>query len=466
MKRWKDGKMKRWKDGKIWKRIWRYVLLIVLWLLAVVRYDMVAEMVGHPWRVFQVVQHGRSGRYEAVSYDDGLRRDKIFLRSQQELTLGDVVRVRDRFYERKYSPEWCFWICDHGKLSDGQSRQVVDNSDLGLIKFDYHRWMYMKWIQGNIYDDYTQLVRQEPSGLHTIRNKLREIVMTMSESINKQALWLGMTIGDRSLFDEDIYQWFVDSGLVHIVAVSGAHVSIVILLVSILLFWMPFYVRQVIILCAIIWYTILVGDHSSVVRAAIMGILTVIALFPGRQIDIRRSMAIAWVLMLARNPYLLIADLWFALSFGALSGIVRIVRKREIIMPRVLGEEFVSLVHTSTLRKSSRQTRWKYRLQWWEYLLRLYVIPSLGAMIWVIPILMIVMGKVNLIWPIANIVVLPMVTGARMLGLILMGLWVMGSGLWVEGIIDMMVWLLEGMLWYIIWWADWAQKYAVWMVWR
>lgn len=92
-------------------------------------------------------------------------------------------------------------------------------------------------------------------------------------------------------------------------AVSGGNIAIVVLFVSMLLFWLPFYLRQMMIIIAIIGYAMIVGTDSSVVRATIMGLLTVIALFPGRQIDVWRSVAIAWVLMLAWNPYFLIADL-------------------------------------------------------------------------------------------------------------------------------------------------------------
>lgn len=120
------------------------------------------------------------------------------------------------------------------------------------------------------------------------------------------------------------------------------------------------------------------------------------------------------------------------------------------------------------MTKSPHQQRRSYLTQWREYILRLYVVPSVGALIGVIPILMIGIGKVNLVGPLANIFVVPLVTLITIVGGVTMaiGLWVAGSGWWVEVIIDIMVWILEGMLGYIIWWAEWAQTYAVWIVWR
>jgi len=46
------------------------------------------------------------------------------------------------------------------------------------------------------------------------------------------------------------------------------------------------------------------------------------ALFGGRVVSIRRLMSYAWITMLAFNPYVLLYDMGFLLSFGALAGIV------------------------------------------------------------------------------------------------------------------------------------------------
>ncbi len=67
-----------------------------------------------------------------------------------------------------------------------------------------------------------------------------------------------MTIGDRSLIDKERYQQFIDSGLVHLIAVSGGNIAIVVLFAGLLLFWVPFYIRQVLLIVCIILYSLLV----------------------------------------------------------------------------------------------------------------------------------------------------------------------------------------------------------------
>jgi competence protein ComEC len=78
--------------------------------------------------------------------------------------------------------------------------------------------------------------------------------------------------------DQD-YDMFIDSGLVHIIAVSGGNIVMIVIFLSAILFRVPFYLRTFIILCAIIAYGIICGLESSVLRAVIMGSLSLLALF-------------------------------------------------------------------------------------------------------------------------------------------------------------------------------------------
>ena len=59
---------------------------------------------------------------------------------------------------------------------------------------------------------------------------------------------LGMTIGDRSQIEQSRYDQFISSGLVHLIAVSGGNIAIVVLFVGMLIFWLPFYVRQIVLI--------------------------------------------------------------------------------------------------------------------------------------------------------------------------------------------------------------------------
>jgi competence protein ComEC len=135
-------------------------------------------------------------------------------------------------------------------------------------------------------------------------------------------LLLGLLIGDKSLIPTDQYNTFVDSGLVHIIAVSGGNIAMVVILLSFLLKRVPLYVRNGLIMLMIIVYAMICGGDSSVVRAAIMGCLTLLALFWGREVSIWRAMKYAFVGILLLNPFSLVYDVGLLLSFSAIIGIV------------------------------------------------------------------------------------------------------------------------------------------------
>lgn len=129
-------------------------------------------------------------------------------------------------------------------------------------------------------------------------------------------------LGDKSVLSERDYKDFVQSGMVHIIAVSGGNLVMIVVFLGAVLFFLPFYVRNAVIIAGVVAFAMLVGDDSSVVRALIMCVLSLLALFRGREVAIWRLMQYAFVLMLCYNPYFLAYDLGFLLSFGALGGIV------------------------------------------------------------------------------------------------------------------------------------------------
>lgn len=131
-----------------------------------------------------------------------------------------------------------------------------------------------------------------------------------------------MLIGDKSQIPESEYQNFVDSGLVHLIAVSGGNILMIVVFLQLVLFRLPFYLRTAVILCVIVFYGLICGMDSSVFRAVIMGGMSMLALFWGREINIRRLLSISAILMLIINPYFLVYDVGFLLSYSALIGLI------------------------------------------------------------------------------------------------------------------------------------------------
>ncbi len=207
-----------------------------------------------------------------------------------------------------------------------------------------------------------------------------------------------MLIGDRSGFNDEAYQNFITSGLVHIVAVSGGNLMMITVFLGLVLFRLPLRIRTVVLGIAIIGYAFVVGMDSSIFRAVIMAVLMMTALLAGRQTNIWRLMGIASLLMLRRNPYFLLHDIGFLFSFVALIGIV-------LIRPRIIQN------HTQT-----RNFALRHRIP--HLVRRDYILPTSAATIAIMPFLLLFTGSRNPLSLLANLLVLPIVPLVMIGGLI------------------------------------------------
>lgn len=370
---------------------------------------------------FIVTERDKMGRYsiQTNSWDQYL----FLLYSSQDLVPGDVFLSSKRIQRRDYNPQLVIWI---PYFSSRQSGQVMDNP-----RFDYNKRLYMQWLYWSLYDNRVSLVwHQSLWTIATWREQFyRSIVSKYTTSYDSviAGLLAGMTIWDRSLLSPDWYQQFIDSGLVHLIAVSGGNIAIVVLFIGLLLFWMPFYLRQCVLIVCIVWYALVVWNDSSIIRATIMWLLTLIALFPGRQLSLWRSMAYARCLMLLWNPYYLLYDLWFGLSFAALSGIAvatamlqRYIQKdaetprssdqARYLVWKKLRTSWPSWIRSlSHIFSSMKDTLWDRWQQFSYYFLKNYIVPTLWATIGVTPLLLRSMQQTNILSPLINICIIPFV---------------------------------------------------------
>lgn len=132
----------------------------------------------------------------------------------------------------------------------------------------------------------------------------------------------GMLFGTRQSLSDGLYESLVDSGTLHIVALSGTNITILISLVFTVC--SRFFTRRsasilaVIIIIGFVWF---VGPSPTVVRAAIMGCLALIAQMAGRQVWALWSLFITFLIMVAFRPGL-VSDISFQLSVGATLGLI------------------------------------------------------------------------------------------------------------------------------------------------
>jgi competence protein ComEC len=144
--------------------------------------------------------------------------------------------------------------------------------------------------------------------------------------------------------------------------------------------------RAVIGIGAIICFALLVGLSATVVRASIMAGLLLVAQSIGRTYNILRALLLAGAVMIFLNPYLLLYDIGFQLSFMATLGLV------------LIAPTFEALIAKSPAKIHLKE----------------YLIATIATQIAVLPLLLFYMGEVSLVAIIVNMLVLPMVPFAML----------------------------------------------------
>ncbi len=234
----------------------------------------------------------------------------VFVGRDVDVSYGDKVEVKGVLEE----PE--NFITNTGKefnykryLSNKDIYYLIKNADINIISRE----------SGN----------KLKSLLYRVRNSfMKNIndVIPMPES----DLANGLILGARGGFDEDIKQDFIETGTIHIIALSGYNVSIVadgVMKTFSLIF--SEVVSIVLGMFVILLFIIMTGATSTAVRAGIMATIMLLGRMTGRKYLAGRALIIAGLIMIAFDPRVL-TDMSFQLSFIATGGVL-------FVTPKVIG---------------------------------------------------------------------------------------------------------------------------------
>lgn len=137
------------------------------------------------------------------------------------------------------------------------------------------------------------------------------------------AFMAGLILGDTSGFDKDFQEKLRQTGTAHLVALSGYNIAIIADATALALgYWFSRRWSFILGTLVIIGFVVMTGAEASVVRAALMVFIFLLARQIGRVYYFRNAITAAAFLMTAVNPKILVFDIGFQLSFAALLGII------------------------------------------------------------------------------------------------------------------------------------------------
>lgn len=274
--------------------------------------------------------------------------------------------------------------------------------------FNYKKYLMSQGIFGTISTKQAIIINANNG------NKIKKLSIKISEMIQKRIndnikntdnknLILGILIGKDDELDKNIKENFSDSSISHILAISGMHVSYVILIISTVFgkIGTSKKKRKITIIAFLVFFMYLTNETVSVKRAVIMTILQIISTLLYRKNDITNTIAITVLVILIQNPFS-IYDIGFLLSFSSTIGIITISKIRSKVDREKVG-----------LNKKKKVDITKIYLKLKEILM-----VSLSAQIFIFPLIVYIFNKISLTFLISNLLISLFIGSIILVGII------------------------------------------------
>jgi len=226
-----------------------------------------------------------------------------------------------------------------------------------------------------------------------IKNKLQVNINALIPA-PQSGLLVGLLLGGDDQLSKDVQANFSQTGMTHIVAVSGYNVTIIAEYLILFAIFIGFWRQQSFwfALVGIVIFVVMIGMPSSAVRAGIMGVLLIWAMKNGRLANSTNAIIFAGAVMLLLNPLLLRYDIGFQLSFLATLGIVY----------------FSPFLNTNLINKNKTFGLWEI------------LVLTLSAQLFVLPIIFYNFKTLSIVSPLANLLVLPIIPLTMLLGFLML----------------------------------------------
>jgi competence protein ComEC len=263
--------------------------------------------------------------------------------------------------------------------------------------FDYQQYLAKDKIYSVIYWPVINHLAENQGNwffqkVFNFKNKLRKVIeqtLLPPQSSVLKAIFLG----DRFGLSNELKEKLNISGTRHIVAISGMHMIIMSQILLFLALGIGLWRGQAFyfVLFFLVLYIIMIGAPASAVRAGLMAGLLLLAQKVGRLRSADKAVVFAATVMLAVNPSLLKADVGFQLSFMACLSIIYL---KPIL--------------------DAKTANWPNPFRFKDILTM-----TLAAQLGTLPILIFHFGRLSLISPLANLLIVPFLPLIMISGIVL-----------------------------------------------
>lgn len=388
-----------------------------------------------PFYPFEVPKIRNAKIIATIEKIDLLKKNKIS-------TEINIISVNNKEFENSISSKF---LCNMWKDTTRSLELIYTNleigntiSFIGTIKkardqrnpgeFNYEKYLLQKGISGIISCYKIESLKIINTEEDYISNLIFDIRKNIYARINtlfnekSSALIKGIILADRSDINYEIKKTFINTGVIHVLAVSGLHVGFITLLFFLIFGRFDLRIDYGLTILGIICFLIITGGHPSVFRASTMAVVYLLAKLTGRSTNGFNSISIAALIILLINPNELLNP-GFLLSFSAVISIL-------IIYP-ILSEKIANLQINGLVKK-----------------ILLFMSVSFAAQIGTLPFTLVYFNKLSLVSLFANLIVIPII--GFVVAISLLSLVISVVSIWAASMIASANMMLIDLLFYFV----------------
>ena len=201
------------------------------------------------------------------------------------------------------------------------------NTPLNPHQFDYNNYLSYKYIFYQLNLPSTSIFKVHTSDLSilgyaaSIRQSIQESLSHYNFQADELSIINALLLGQRQDISKEIYDNYAQAGAIHILAVSGLHIGIILLLLQRLLRFLDFIKKgkllRILLILAFLWsYAIVAGLSASIVRAVTMFTVFAIAMNLKRPTNVYNTIAISIFILLLFKPNFLF-DVGFSIELSS-----------------------------------------------------------------------------------------------------------------------------------------------------
>ena len=324
---------------KICSYILKFILLILILIIGIIN---VKQIDSKYEKFYKFIQEQDKIQIEAIVLSSVEEKDYSYTYKIKTLKINGSEKYKGikLILKLRKSKQKENVILEYGDYITAKGEFEIPDTARNYGGFDYREYLKTQKIYGTIYvkEDIKILDREKSSILgkivyeiqNSIKNNLGEILPKETSD-----LCVGILIGIRDDLSDEVEKNFKDSNLTHMLAVSGSHITYIILALTVLLSKADKRFSKITTILFLIFFMLLTGCTVSVVRACIMGIIMLISKLKYRKPDIWTNLALSTIIILSLNPYMIL-DIGFHLSYGGTIGIVLLSKRiSEFIKEKV-----------------------------------------------------------------------------------------------------------------------------------